>query len=227
MQSTPPHPQWQSLDFEQLIASGAAFISIDAQNSILSPQGCLAHEGIWRGAREPGGSLDNTLKIARKARELRMLRMWLRYDRFIGEKEPCSALDRVQYAHWNADYRGDAARKKWESDLTPEAQEELRESDLTLVYPGWSIFNATGVDRRLNQAGVQTLLLCGYHTDWCVEMAARHARELGYNPLVVGDACGSTSPLHEEALVRMDASFAPVVTTAQVLAAMAGVAARR
>src|ERR1700687_411013 len=100
----------------------AAFVNMDSQNSILHPDGVLAHEGIWRGARDAGGCLDNTLRLAAECRPANMPFVWLRYDRFIGEKEPGSALDRAQYNHWNKDYTGDKARKDWEADIVDEVK---------------------------------------------------------------------------------------------------------
>ncbi|MBX9788962.1 MAG: cysteine hydrolase [Pirellulales bacterium] len=207
------HEQWQKLDFTKLFTRGAAFLNMDAQNSILNPQGCLTHERIWHGANEPGGSLHNMLGLAAVCRKLDMPFVWLRYDRFIGEREPCNEMDRVQYSYWNREYPGDQQRKVWECDLIPEVKAIMRKDDLTLVYPGWSIFTGTPVDRWLKQWGVQTLILSGYHTDWCVEMATRHARELGYMPVVIGDACGTTQPLHDQTLAQINACYAPVVTT--------------
>lgn len=207
------HEQWQALDFKRLFAARSAFINMDSQNSILHPEGCLTHEGIWRGARDRGGPLYNTLKLVRACRRTEMPFVWLRYDRFIGETEPGSHMDHVQYAFWNRQYTGDRARKMWECELVPEVQEILEGRDLNLVYPGWSIFTGTGLERWLNQWGVQTLLLSGYHTDWCVEMAARHARELGYMPVVIGDACGSTPQLHNQTLEQLNNCYAPVIST--------------
>lgn len=87
--SAPPmapttHPQWQALDFKRLFASQAAFVNMDSQNSILDPQGCLTHEGIWKGARDERGCLANTLKLAAACRSAGMPFVWMRYDRFIG-----------------------------------------------------------------------------------------------------------------------------------------------
>lgn len=212
------HDQWKPLDFKRLLTSRCAFVNMDSQNSILDPKGCLTHEGIWKGARDEGGTLYNTLKLAQAARRVGMPFVWLRYDRFIGEKEPSSEMDRVQYEFWNRDYKGDRAKKDWECDLVPEVKEILQPSDLNLVYPGWSVFTGTGLERWLNQWGVQTLLISGYHTDWCVEMATRHARELGYMPIVVGDACGTTHPLHEETLTQLNNCYAPVIATEAALA---------
>jgi nicotinamidase-related amidase len=214
------HAQWSNLNLVEMIRRGAAFLNMDAQNSILDPEGCLSHEGIWRGARDVGGSLHNALRVASCARAASIPLVWLRYDRFVGETQPSSELDRAQYRFWNANYTGDRARKTWESALVAEVEAQLQPNDLTLVYPGWSIFTGTGLERWLNQWGAHTLFLSGYHTDWCVEMAARHARELGYSPIVIGDATGTTQPLHDQTLARIDASFAPVFSTEAVVAAI-------
>lgn len=212
------HEQWMALDFKQLFSRRAAFINMDSQNSILDPQGCLTHEGIWKGARDEGGSLANTLKLAAVCRKAGMPFVWLRYDRFIGEREPTNEMDRVQYQFWNKDYKHDRARKDWECDLVPEVKAILQDDDRNLVYPGWSIFTGTGLDRWLKQWGVETLLISGYHTDWCVEMATRHARELGYMPVVIGDACGTTQPLHGQTLEQLNNCYAPVMTTEAAIA---------
>ena len=214
------HPQWEALDFAALFASDAAFVNTDSQNSILNPEGVLTHEKIWEGAREQGGSFNNIMRLAVECRTSAMPFMWLRYDRFIGDKEPTTVMDAVQYRHWNASYEGDADKKAWEADLVDEVKAFMVEDDLTLVYPGWSIFAGTPVDRWLTQRGARTLVLSGYHTDWCIEMAARSARDLGYMPVVVGDACGSTSPLHEEALAQVNDCYAPVISTDVAIAAI-------
>ena len=207
------HEQWHSLDFGRLLTERAAFINMDAQNSILDPSGVLSHEGIWKGARDDAGSLSNMLRLAASARKIGLPFFWLRYDRFIGERQAASELDRAQYRYWNQDYTGDQARKDWESDLVPEVKAILQPADVTLVYPGWSIFTGTGLDRWLTQLSVKTLILSGYHTDWCVEMAARHARELGFVPIVIGDASGTTQPLHDQTLEQINSSYAPVLST--------------
>ncbi len=219
------HAQWQSLDFAALFAHDAAFINTDSQNSILDPEGVLSHERIWDGAREQGGSFHNMLRLAEACRASAMPFMWLRYDRFIGEKEPTTVMDEAQYRHWNQDYAGDRARKDWEADLVDEVKAMMTPDDITLVYPAWSIFVGTPVERWLSQWGTRTLILSGYHTDWCVEMAARSARDLGYMPVVIGDACGTTHPLHEETLKQINDCYAPVLSTDAAVAAIS--AARR
>jgi Isochorismatase family len=116
------HEQWRSLNFGRLLTERAAFISMDAQNSILDPSGVLSHEGIWKGARDDDGSLSNIIRLAASARKVGMPFFWLRYDRFIGEKQSSTELDRVQYNYWNENYAGDASRKEWECDLVSDVK---------------------------------------------------------------------------------------------------------
>ena len=53
-------------------------------------------------------------------------------------------------------------------------------------------------------------------------MATRHARELGYMPIVVGDACGTTQPLHDQTLAQLNNCYAPVITTDAAIALRLG-----
>jgi nicotinamidase-related amidase len=48
-------------------------------------------------------------------------------------------------------------------------------------------------------------------------MAARHARELGFMPIVIGDACGTVQPLHDRSLEQLNDCYAPVLSTAAAL----------
>lgn len=207
------HEQWRDLDYARLLSRSAAFVNMDSQNSILHPEGVLTHEGIWKGARDQGGCLYNTLNLAAACRPAKMPFLWLRYDRFIGEREPSNEMDRVQYRFWNKDYKGDDKRKAWEADLVDDVKAVMGPEDITLIYPGWSIFTGTPIQRWLTQQGCQTLIISGYHTDWCIEMATRTARELGFMPIVIGDACGTTHPLHEQTLEQINNCYAPVVST--------------
>jgi nicotinamidase-related amidase len=97
--------------------------------------------------------------------------------------------------------------------LIAEVKALLQPKDVTFVYPGWSIFTGTGLARWLTQLSVRTLILSGYHTDWCIEMAARHSRELGFVPIVIGDACGTVQPLHDQSLEQINDCYAPVLST--------------
>jgi nicotinamidase-related amidase len=215
-----PHPQWEGLDLcAALLARDTAFVNLGAQNSLLSPRGAVNSEGIWSHGREPGGSFVNTLALAKVCREARMRFFWFRWERF-RHRYPSSPMDEVQYRYWRRDFDGDLdIRRDWNAALVDEVNAILEPDDINLVYPGFaSIFAGTPLEMDLSRWGIRTLLLSGYHTEWCIESAARSCRDLGYMPIVVGDACAAESPeIHVETLRRINHIFAPVISTERAI----------
>ncbi len=210
-----PHPQWQGLDLVDVVAAGAAFVNLGSQNSLLDPRGAVKSEGIWNHGRQPGGCHRNMLTLAAVAREAGLPFFWFRWERF-RHRHPASPMDEAQYAYWRRDFTGDLdAQRDWNADLVDDVKAILRPEDVNLIYPGFaSIFVGTPFEMHLTRRGIRTVLLSGYHTEWCIESAARSARDLGYMPIVVGDACAAETPeVHATTLGRLNAIFAPVVST--------------
>ena len=76
-----------------------------------------------------------------------------------------------------------------------------------------NVFLGTMLPNYLNMHGVRTVLLSGFHLDWCIEQAARTCRDMGYMPIVIGDACGCGREQDEATtLERLDMFFAPVIS---------------
>jgi nicotinamidase-related amidase len=96
-----------------------------------------------------------------------------------------------------------------------------------------SAFIGTDLEGRLRQMGIRTLVVLGIQTNYCVATTARMAGNLGYRTFVVGDACatfpqklltGATADAqtaHDLALAELHGEFATVVSTNDVLAAVA------
>jgi nicotinamidase-related amidase len=210
-----PHPQWHELDLGELLSRDVAFLNLGSQNSLLNPQGAVKGEGIWKHGRAPGGCHVNMLALAAVCREAGMPFFWFRWERFRHDY-PASPMDRVQYRYWLRPFTGDLdAQRRWNADLVDDVKAILQPGDANLVYPAFSsIFASTPVQAHLTMMGVRTLLLSGYHTEWCIETAARAARDLGYMPIVVGDACAAETPeIHADTLRRLNHIFAPVMAT--------------
>ncbi len=90
-------------------------------------------------------------------------------------------------------------------------------------------FQDTDLLDRLQQRGIQRLVLCGMQTHMCLEGAARAAHDLGFDVVIVGDACatrdlaygGVTVPaaqVHAATLATLDGAYGRVVDTAAILA---------
>ena len=86
----------------------------------------------------------------------------------------------------------------------------------------------TDLDLRLRRLGVTRVVLFGISTDMCVSTTARVAANMGYEVVVVGDACAcfeldgiAADDIHRAHLATLDFEFAKVVSTDAVVGAIA------
>lgn len=101
--------------------------------------------------------------------------------------------------------------------------EEVAPADDEIVVSKSSsgAFATTNLDRILRNLGLTTLLFTGTSTGGCVESTARDALDLGYDVVIVSDACAdSTAQAHLTALGRMRAAGAGVASTGEVRSAL-------
>lgn len=96
-----------------------------------------------------------------------------------------------------------------------------------------SAFINTPLERTLRGAAQDTLVICGLTTDHCVSTTTRMGSDMGFTVYLVDDACachdrktrdGRTVPaqqVHESELAALHNEFATVVTTQDVLDAVA------
>jgi len=91
-------------------------------------------------------------------------------------------------------------------------------SDFQILKQRWSAFHGTHLDTALRANRVDTIVLCGGSTEIGIASTAYAARDLGYNLVIVSDACTSPKPEVHAALMR-DAfpRLARVRTTEEVL----------
>ncbi len=87
-----------------------------------------------------------------------------------------------------------------------------------------SCFNGTEVLAYLRELGIKRLVLVGMQTHMCLEAATRAAYDLGFECVVIGDACatrdltygGTTvkaADVHASTLATLDRTYATVVDT--------------
>ncbi|WP_019833086.1 hydrolase [Sphingomonas sp. PR090111-T3T-6A] len=67
------------------------------------------------------------------------------------------------------------------------------DGDLVVMKRHWGAFTGTELDLQLRRRGIRTIVLGGIATNFGVESTARSAWELGYDLVIVEDACASAS----------------------------------
>ena len=96
--------------------------------------------------------------------------------------------------------------------------------------PGKGAFYQTDLQLMLQNAGIDTLIVCGVTTEVCVNTTVREANDRGYRCVVLADCCGSYFPeFHEIGLKMIKAQggiFGWVSNSADMLAAFAAAAPR-
>ena len=87
-----------------------------------------------------------------------------------------------------------------------------------------SCFNGTEILAHLRELGVERLVIAGMQTHMCLEAATRAAHDLGFECVVIADACatrdlsygGTTVPaadVHASTLATLDRTYAEVTDT--------------
>jgi nicotinamidase-related amidase len=79
----------------------------------------------------------------------------------------------------------------------------------------------TDTELQLRRRGIDTIILCGISTNIGVESTARNAWELGFNLILVEDACSAaTAEQHQGSMTHIFPRIARVRSTEEVLAAL-------
>ena len=91
------------------------------------------------------------------------------------------------------------------------------EEDVVLKKHTASFFVGTPLEQMLRARGISTLVLSGVATEVGIEGTARHAAYLGFMPVVVEDAVGSSDRTRHESSIRTMREMFSVMTTENVL----------
>ena len=97
----------------------------------------------------------------------------------------------------------------------------LRAAGWNLVPAGLDAFPGTDLEAKLLANGIETVALCGFLTNCCVESTMRTACEKGFNVVTVTDCCGATSKEgHTAATTGTFGMFSSPMTAAELAAQM-------
>ena len=98
--------------------------------------------------------------------------------------------------------------------------EEVKPIKGELVFPktNGGAFSGTNLDFVLRNMDIESIVVMGFLTDQCVLATAIHGADLGYDVLLVEDACTGTTKENHDAVVRLARDvFLKIKSTEEVL----------
>ena len=96
------------------------------------------------------------------------------------------------------------------------------DDDIVLSKTSSGAFNSTILDYLLRNLDIRTLIVCGFLTDQCVDMAIRDAADRGYHVVCVNDACAAYTQLAHEAALRAFSGYCRTINTVEISALLSG-----
>jgi nicotinamidase-related amidase len=139
----------------------------------------------------------------------------------------------VRVMNLAADSSDTSRRYKAFRFLTPPGSKEAEfleevaplQNEIVLNKTTSSVFVSTNADFMFRNMGIDTLIVAGVTTNSCVDSCVRGAGDLGFDVLLVGDACTTfTQELHDFTLSNLHGSFCSVRSTDQVIGDIATLA---
>ena len=176
-----------------------ALVVVDAQRAFASPESPLAAAGL--DVSSPIETVPRVRELVGRARAASLPIVFTRsYRTADGRDAPGAVYDVVPKINRS----GDPICCAGSDDVRFVEGVELsdRECEYEVRKQRYDAFHGTRLDYHLRCEGVETLLVCGFTTNVCVEGTARGAHERGFNVVVVDDCCASFSPEQHAAGLR-------------------------
>lgn len=178
-----------------------ALIVVDMQNDFCHPEGWFAQKGLGiRAARKPIPVLQTLLPAGRQAGGALVWLNWgVRADRanlsptiqFKGKR----SADGVGYAEASPiDHGPSLVQGSWGAQVIDELM--VAPGDITVHKHRLSGFWDNELDSVLRNRGITTLLFAGINTDRCVFSTLQDGAFLGYDCVLLQDACSTPSPAY-------------------------------
>lgn len=179
-----------------------ALIVIDMQRDFMDEGGYAAMAGLdVRALRKPIPYIQELLEFARKNHILVVhTREGHRTD--MSDCPPIK-LGRSRQAGAEIGSKGPLGRLLIRGEYGHDIIDALKpiEGEPIVDKPGYSAFHQTDLVQILDAHTIKKLYICGVTTEVCVHSTLRAAIDLGYECVLVSDACGSANlDLHDAAM---------------------------
>ena len=90
--------------------------------------------------------------------------------------------------------------------------------EIVLPKTSSGVFNSTNLDYLLRNLGIENVIVAGFLTDQCVDMAVRDGADRGYYMVCAADACATHTPERQETGLKAFGGYCRVQSGAEILA---------
>ena len=176
-----------------------ALVVVDVQRAFASPESPLADAGL--DVSGPVEAVPRVRELIRLARGAALPIVFTRsYRRGDGRDAPEAVYDVLPKINRTGDpiCRAGSDDVRFVEGVGPRdgaGEYEVRKQR-------YDAFHGTPMEYHLRAEDVDTLLVCGFTTNVCVEGTARGAHERGFDVVVAEDCCASFSPEQHDAGIR-------------------------
>lgn len=95
---------------------------------------------------------------------------------------------------------------------------EPAEDDIVLRKTSSGVFNSTNAEYVLRNLGIQNVVVAGFLTDQCVDMAVRDGADKGFYMVCAADACATYTDERHAGALRAFGGYCRVQTVDEILA---------
>lgn len=175
-----------------------AILLIEYQNEFASKEGVF-HNAV-KSVMQSNHMLAHTLEVVEAARDVgaTIIHVPISFSNDYHE------LNRLPYGILKGVVSNKAFRKgTWGAEII-DSLKPYPEDIVIEGKRGLCAFQSTHLDFILRQKGIQTVALCGFLTNCCVESTMRSAYELGFEVITLKDCTAATSHKEQDAALECD-----------------------
>ncbi len=195
-----------------------AVLVLDLQNEVIHPDGAFGGTGAAAHAAEQD-VVANAARLAAAARAAGATVVHVHHQRSVGA--PDGSDSRRNAPLWRNMAEADAMGTEWAA--AAHAGIEPEPTDTVLHKQRVSAFHGTPLDTKLRGLGVTTVLVAGALTNLSVESTIRFGADLGYEMVLVENACSSfDAEWHRAAVDFAVTHLAEVVSVDEAVGALGG-----
>lgn len=179
----------------------AALVVVDMQNGFCHPEGSRAQLVGSEAAAPTIELVERVVALIELARR-HGLPVWLTRQEYWPDDQLTSRR-RIRTGIDRAGGSLDVCREQsWDAELVEEIERVRQPEDVVIVKHRSSAFYATPLEQQLRMRGIETLIVAGTTTSYCVESTVRDAHARDFDVIVAKDAVADTEADAQRASLR-------------------------